>query len=117
LEPYLLQLNNFKNRQLIAKFRSSDHNLEIEKGRYKNIPRQQRLCNTFNNIEDEDHFFLHSRINNQPRNLLFNIIGNYCSNFVNTCMSDLNKLEYILNPNPDLSSDICTFIKQSLELR
>jgi hypothetical protein len=45
-----------------------------------------------NNIEDEDHFFLHCRINNQPRNLLFNIIGNYCSNFVN--MSDLNKLKY-----------------------
>ena len=49
------------------------------------------------------------------RNLLFNIIGNYCSNFLN--MSDLSKLKYILNPNPDLSSDICTFIKQSLELR
>jgi translation elongation factor EF-Ts len=62
-------------------------------------------------IEDEDHYFLHCRINNQPRNLLFNIIGNYCSNFVN--MYDLNKLKYILNPNPDLSSDICTFIKQS----
>ena len=55
------------------------------------------MCNTCNNIEDEDHFFLHCRINNQPRNLLFNIIGNYCSNFVN--MSDLNKLKYILNPN------------------
>jgi hypothetical protein len=48
-----------KIRQLITKFRSSDHNLEIEKGRYKNIPCQQRLCNTCNNIEDEDHFFLH----------------------------------------------------------
>ena len=35
----------------------------------------------------------------------------YCSNCVN--MSDLNK-KYILNSNPDLSSDICTFIKQSL---
>jgi hypothetical protein len=46
LEPYLLPLSNFKNRQLIAKCRSSDHNLEIEKGRYKNIPRQQRLQKT-----------------------------------------------------------------------
>ena len=110
LEPYLLQLSNFKNRQLIAKFRSSGHNLEIEKGRCKNIPRLQRLCNTCNNIEDEDHYFLHCRINNQPRNLLFNIIVNNCSSFVN--MSDLNKLKYILNPNPDLSPDICTFIKQ-----
>ena len=31
MELYLLQLSNFKNRQLITKFRSSDHNLEIEK--------------------------------------------------------------------------------------
>ena len=115
MESYLLQLSNFKNRQLITKFRSSDHNLEIEKGRYKNIPCQQRLCNACNNTEDEDHFFLHCRINNQPNNLLFNIIGNYCSNFVN--MSDLKKLKYILNPNPDFSSDICTVIKESLELR
>jgi len=30
-------------------------------------------------------------------------------------MSDLNKFKYILHP--DLSSDICTFIKQSSELR
>ena len=110
MEPYLLQLSNFKNRQLITKCRSSDHNLEIEKGSYKNIPRQQRLCNTCNNTEDENHFFSHCRINNQPRNLLFNIIVNNCSSFVN--MSDLNKLKYILNPNPDLSPDICTFIKQ-----
>ena len=115
MESYLLQLSNLKNRQFITKFRSSDHNLEIEKGCYKNIPREQRLCNICNNIEDEDHFFLHCRINNQPRHLLFNIIGNHCSNFVN--MSDLNKLKYILNPNPILSSDICTFIKQLLELR
>jgi hypothetical protein len=64
-------------------------------------------CNTCNNIEDENHFFLHCRINNQPRNLLFNIIGNSCSNFDN--MSDFNKLKYILNPNPDLSSVIFIF--------
>jgi hypothetical protein len=38
LEPYLLQLSNLKNRQLITKFRWSDHNLEIEKSHYKNIP-------------------------------------------------------------------------------
>jgi hypothetical protein len=29
----------------------------IEKGRCKNIPSQHSLCNTCNNIEDEDHFF------------------------------------------------------------
>ena len=68
LEPYLLQLSNFKNRQIITKFWSSDHNLKMEKGRCKNTPRQQRLRNTCNNIEHEDHFFLHCRIHNQPKN-------------------------------------------------
>jgi hypothetical protein len=43
LEEYLIKEKNFKNRQLIAKFRTSDHCLQIETGRYNNISRQQRL--------------------------------------------------------------------------
>jgi hypothetical protein len=38
LEEYVIQENNFKNKQLIAKFRTSDHCLQIETGRYINIP-------------------------------------------------------------------------------
>ena len=40
LEDYLKLVNN---RQLSTKFRTSDHPLEIELGRYKKIPRHQRL--------------------------------------------------------------------------
>jgi hypothetical protein len=39
--PYIMawtQLTSFKNRQILAKFRISDHCLQIETGRYKNIP-------------------------------------------------------------------------------
>jgi hypothetical protein len=36
LEEYLIQEKNFKNRQLIATFRTSDHCLQIETGRYNN---------------------------------------------------------------------------------
>ena len=36
LENYLLIENSFKKRQLLTKFRVSDHSLEIEIGRYKN---------------------------------------------------------------------------------
>jgi hypothetical protein len=43
LEDYLKSERHFKNRQLLTKFRLSDHNLEIELGRCKNIPRNQRL--------------------------------------------------------------------------
>ena len=40
LEEYLIREKNFKNRQLIAKFRTSNHCLQIETGRYINIPHQ-----------------------------------------------------------------------------
>ena len=48
LEQYLSELTSFKNRQILTKYRTSDHCLQIETGRYKNIPRQQRLCNIRN---------------------------------------------------------------------
>ena len=115
LEEYLIREKNFKNRQLIAKFRTSDHCLQIETGRYNNIPRQQRLCTTCNILENEYHFFLNCHLNQQPRNLLINTIENKCPSFTN--MSPMNKLDYILNPTSDLLSDACTLIKQSLDLR
>ena len=34
IEPYLLQMCNFKLRRVIHRFRLSCHNLEIEKGRH-----------------------------------------------------------------------------------
>ena len=37
IEKYLLNESSFKNRQIITKFRVSDHPLEIEVGRYRNI--------------------------------------------------------------------------------
>jgi hypothetical protein len=41
LEDYLKLTKQFNNRQLLTKFRTSDHPLEIELGRYKKIPRHQ----------------------------------------------------------------------------
>ena len=115
LEVFDTWKKNFKNRQLIAKFRTSDHCLQIETGRYNNIPRQQRLCTTCNILEDEYHFFLNCYLNQQPRNLLINTIENKCPFFTN--MSPMNRLDYIPNPTSDLLSVVCTFINQSLDLR
>jgi hypothetical protein len=58
LEDYLKLTKCFNNRQLLTKFRTSDHPLEIELGRYKQIPRHQRLCKTCKVLDDEIHFFL-----------------------------------------------------------
>ena len=91
------------------------HCLQIETGRYINIPHQQRLCTTCNILEDEYHFFLNCHLNQQPRNLLIITIENKCPSFTN--MSPMNRLDYILNPTSDLLSVVCTFIKQLLDLR
>ena len=60
LEDYLKLTKNGNNRQLLTKFRTSDHPLEIELGRYKKIPRHQRLCKTCKVLDDEIHFFFYN---------------------------------------------------------
>lgn len=60
ISDYLAVLDNFKHRQAISKMRLSSHKLNIERGRYTRIPRQDRkceLCNR-NDIEDEYHFMI-----------------------------------------------------------
>ena len=60
MEPYLLNITDFKLRRQLSRFRLSNHNLHIEKGRHAKpkTPVEQRLCNVCNNkmIEDEFHF-------------------------------------------------------------
>lgn len=48
LEEYLTKETYFQNRQLLSKFRINGHILEVEIGRYKNIPRNQRYCKFYN---------------------------------------------------------------------
>lgn len=60
-ESYLDTVKCFARRYSTTKFRISAHDLEIEKGRYKNIPREQRVCQWCNTnmgeqiVEDENH--------------------------------------------------------------
>lgn len=57
-EPYL-RINSRKDRQIISKFRTSCHDLEIERGRYTGIKAENRKCQICNNaVEDELHFLL-----------------------------------------------------------
>jgi hypothetical protein len=46
-------------------FQISDHILEIERGRYNQINREQRMCRQchLNVIEDEEHLFFHCQKN------------------------------------------------------
>jgi hypothetical protein len=59
-ENYLSVIKCNKFRIALTKFRCSNHMLEIETGRHKNIKRCERLCKLckMNVVEDEYHFLL-----------------------------------------------------------
>ena len=59
VEQYL-NINNDKYRIALTRFRCCSHNVLIEEGRHRNIPKEQRLCNKCSmlSIENEYHFLL-----------------------------------------------------------
>ena len=95
LEEYLKSERSFKNRQLLTKFRSSDHNyLEIELGRFKNIPRNQRHCKFCKTLDDEFHFFFDCKVTDNIR-----------PSFIDFMKTN------ILNPDKEMLRSVCNFIK------
>ena len=59
-EKYLDIVTENKYRKALTQFRLSSHDLAIERGRYQNIDRQERICNfcTGKLVESEYHFLL-----------------------------------------------------------
>ena len=58
-ETYLTDIKSVKTRKSLTKLRLSNHQLMIEKGRHKQIDRNQRYCPFCpDSIEDETHFLL-----------------------------------------------------------
>ena len=59
-QSYLDSIKNLETRVAVTKMRISCHSLPIESGRYKKIPRVERLCHLCNRSEicDEFHYLL-----------------------------------------------------------
>ncbi len=113
---FYLSDSNFFIRNVFTKMRICDHNLEIERGRYYKIPRQDRLCKTCNVLEDEIHFIIKCKINEYIRESLFTAINK--ENVLFKVMSDEQKMVHLLNPtNHKHIRMFGFFLKQSLELR
>lgn len=104
LEKYLLKETSFKNRQLLTQLRVSDHKLNIELGRYRNIARENRLCSVCEVVEDEYHFLLHCNINKELRRTMFYKLNlNQYIDFNNQIIH----MHQILNPNLELIPIVC----------
>ena len=79
LEHYLTNIKNPSQRRIFTQFRLSNHKLQIEYGRYQNIPRNERLCKNCDNntVEDEYHFAFecqnYQTLRNNSNSILQNI--------------------------------------------
>ena len=102
LEDYLKLTKKINNRQLLIKFRTSDHPLEIDLGRYKKIPRHQRLCKTCKVLDDEIHFFLQCQINN---------IKKYHANFDQ--LDFFSQVKIILIPDQEFLPSVVDYSKSN----
>ena len=69
MSPYLSILKSKKLRNAISKLRLSSHSLYIEKGRHRDVARNDRKCTLcrLNDIEDEYHFTLICPVYNDLR--------------------------------------------------
>ena len=99
LEEYLNIIKDPNQRRLFSKFRISNHKLEIEFGRYSDVPRQERLCKYCNKlaVEDEFHFSFECEKYENLRNNSHNILKDYFQMSITdelkrTLLSDLMSL-------------------------
>ena len=93
-EYYINIIDIGKFRSTMASFRSSSHDLEIEKGRHFNIPREFRYCCYCETIvEDEIHFVLNCPLYDELRLKYIDrrFIGSPCTLKFNRLMSSRNE--------------------------
>ena len=71
VEPYL-QMQDRIARRTLAKFRCSDHTLEMEFGRHKGVPEKDRIYRrcSVNCIENDEHFLLTCNAYDEPHDKL-----------------------------------------------
>ena len=99
IEPYLIHVRNSKFRNAMAKFRSSSHTLEIEKGRHMKpkTPLELRLCKECNVLENEIHFLLYCKLYTESRKIYMdNVTKKYP--LIND-LSDEDKLTFLISFN------------------
>ena len=114
MEGYLDIILNRTHRIRYTKIRISNHRFAVETGRFRKIPRDERLClfckkkqkNKLTNsvIEDEKHVLLHCPWYESLRKELYNSINERCPN-----IRDNGKFNYLLNSDGQIVKVVARF--------
>ena len=119
-EKYLISLKNKKERNTHSRFRHSNHELLIEKGRHMRpkIERNKRKCfSCRNDIEDELHFITKCPLYINEREILFQACRDSSIHF-DSYTSDYQRFVFILsNEDPAVLRNLSKFISTSFEKR
>ena len=100
------------------RFRVSNHKLEIDLGRYKNIPpeeRYRRLCN-LNQVEDEFHFIMSCSVYSEHRQQLFQQVKDFVPSFDILPLSE--KFIFLMGADdPEVLTPFIRFVKKCSDVR
>ena len=115
-EAHYLSGRNVSERSLFAKFRLSDHNLNIERGRYAKIPPEERNCPfCAHSVENEQHFLIQCNKYNDIRNEMFGKLSKVKPSFLN--LNDTQKVTFLLDPCADTIGITFDFLHNANEIR
>ena len=115
-EDYLLSVPNIANRTALTKFRLSNHNLMIEKGRYENMLLCDRSCPFCpDQVESEFHFLIKCPVYTELRRKLLDDVRTVVLGFYYP--QDEHFLFWFLLKNPLIANTTGNFIRLSMELR
>ena len=119
LEKYLSYVINIKHKIALTRFRLSNHNLLIEKGRHfrPKIERNERKCFLCkDDVEDESHFITKCPLYSNERVLLYDSLK-YNSRFFEQ-LNDEQKFIFIMtNENKKVMVELARFVFNAMKVR
>ena len=119
-EKYLFTIGNFKHKIALSRFRLSNHDLLIEKGRHMRprLERNDRKCFFCKDkIENEIHFLSECPLYEDERNTLFHSCRRNCTNFDLLTTNEQIFCFVMTNENPLVIRNLAKFIFQAFKVR
>ena len=117
-ETYLSNITSFKRRQILTKFRISNHKLRIETGRYSKEKISERVCSfcACDSPEDELHLLFKCKLYGNIRNTFFSFISSNSPKFIS--MSEGTRVQYLMSPQDFvLANSVARFLTDCVLLR